>query len=209
MILKAVMLGLSTGAFCFGVCAPVFTGLLFSHPYLSFKTSLKSLCIFLFGRLSAYLLFGILSYWFGKFIQGHRCFLFILPMGEALLGMLMIIFALTQIFPHLSLCRTGTSKGILRFNALAFFSAGFLTGINICPPFLLAFAMAVQSSSIFKSLLFFFSFFLVTSLYFIPFLFSSLVIRTQTIRLAARIVCGLTGVYFLYTGFHASVLAFS
>jgi hypothetical protein len=47
-------------------------------------------------------------------------------------------------------------------------AAGFLTGVNVCPPFLLAFTGASDAGSLRGSIIFFASFFAGTALYFLP-----------------------------------------
>lgn len=48
------------------------------------------------------------------------------------------------------------------------FILGFLTGINVCPPFILAFSDAAFFTDIFSSILYFIAFFIGTAIYFMP-----------------------------------------
>lgn len=57
--------------------------------------------------------------------------------GLRALGSLLILYAATKGWPHLSICRR-VSGHCFRFPVIF----GFLTGINICPPFLLAISYA-------------------------------------------------------------------
>jgi hypothetical protein len=154
--------------------------------------------LFLSGRLIAYLLFGAASHLAGHML-GHRTVFMngVLPLGELLLGGLMLGHALGLALPHASLCRT--TLALFNRNRLLF-TAGFCTGINICPPFLLALTQAMRSPSLLGSLLFFLIFFLTTTIYLVPFVFSGMAARNRELRSAARIACGLGGAWFVYRG---------
>ncbi|MCP4351220.1 MAG: sulfite exporter TauE/SafE family protein [Desulfobacterales bacterium] len=196
MIAEAFALGLSTGAFCMGFCAPVLMGLLFSRQN-RWTDNLKSIGLFLAGRLFAYLLFGVITFMMGKILNSHQVFANLLPIGEILLGLLMLIYSVNMNFPHWSVCqktlKCSEGKG-------AVFAAGIFTGMNLCPPFILAVSTAIRTGSLANSLVFFFIFFLATSLYLLPFVFSGLVSCSENIRSAARIVCGLAGGFYLVGG---------
>jgi sulfite exporter TauE/SafE len=198
LIIKAFALGFSTGVFCMGYCAPVLMGLLFSRPTDRWSGSLKSLGLFLAGRLSAYLVFGMASYLMGEIFRSSSFFSDLLfPGGEVLLGILMILYCIYNHFPHLSFCsqtlKWSDSQWIL-------FAAGFFTGINLCPPFILAVGTAMNSGTLLNSLLFFFTFFVATSIWLLPFVFSGMVSRSENLRSAARTVCGLTGLWLMFSG---------
>ncbi len=199
MILKALALGLSTGAFCMGFCAPVLMGLLLSRAEEGWKGNALSLGLFLTGRLLAYLLFGVISFYAGAIFRGHRFFMVLLPAGEILLGLLMLICAVHMHFPHLSLCKTAFRWSDSRWTL---FAAGVFTGMNLCPPFIMAVGMAAESASLAQSVLFFLLFFAATGIYLLPFLFSGIAARSDHIRSAARIVCGLTGIWLMGSGIH-------
>lgn len=180
-----------------GFCAPVLMGLLLSRRPGHWTDSLISLGFFLAGRLIAYLIFGVVSYLVGETLVGQKLFIELFPLCEILLGMLMAVYALWLSFPHWSFCH-GALNGPKSHWAL--FAAGAFTGANLCPPFILALGAAMQTGSIAKSVLFFFVFFVATSVYLIPFAFSGLASRQQHIRSASRILCGLTGIWFVAAG---------
>lgn len=192
------MLGLSTGVFCMGYCAPVLMGLLFSRDEKRWTGVLKSLGFFLTGRLSAYLIFGMVSYLIGEIFRGSSVFSDLLfPVGETLLGMLMILYCIYKHFPHLSVCGLTLKWSDSRW---ALFAAGIFTGINLCPPFIMAVGTAMNSGSLMNSLMFFFIFFTATSIWLLPFLFSGFVTRSEHLSAGARIVCGFTGLWLISEG---------
>ena len=79
-------------------------------------------------------------------------------------------------------------------------AAGFATGLNFCPPFLLAFTGAAEQTSLVMSLLFFFSFFLGTSLLFVLAPFVGVFSRFSVLQIVGKMAAGLMGLYYLYSG---------
>lgn len=180
-----------------GFCAPVLMGLLLSRQEQAWKDNAISLALFLSGRLLAYLCFGIISFFIGEIFKGHQFFTLLFPIGEILLGLLMTAYCINMNFPHWSMC-----KGVLQWSnsRWTLFLAGIFTGMNLCPPFILAVGTAMESGSLLNSMIFFFIFFIATSLYLLPFIFSGIASKSGNIRSAARIVCGLTGLWLLFSG---------
>jgi hypothetical protein len=73
---------------------------------------------------------------------------------------------------------------------------GFLTGINLCPPFLIAGVQAVQLGSLAGTLGFFACFFVGTAVWFVPFAALGLVRRTEPFVLVARMAAGLLACWY-------------
>lgn len=196
MIIKGLILGFSTGLFCIGFCYPILGPLMLSRNNAGFKDSTISLSLFMLGRLFAYLLFGIIFGLIGQSASSIKIFhSTLVPIAYLVLGILMVIYGLITSLPQWDLCRVlGKHFQHPRTN-LVF---GFLTGINICPPFLLAITTAADLAGPWRGLVFFFFFFLATTVYLLPFLFSSLVNRFRDLRVAAKIVAMLAGLWFIY-----------
>lgn len=198
MMARALTLGLSTGFFCLGTCAPVLMALFASGEKSGLKTHVRGLAVFLTGRLISYCLFGAASYAAGQALGIDGAVVTILlPWGDVLLGALMLIHATGYRLPHLISCRSA-HRWFGRHKLL--FAAGFFTGINLCPPFLLAVSQAMRSGSMLQSVAFFVVFFLTTSLYLLPFVLSGLAARFSEMRFAARIACGIGGAWFIVRG---------
>jgi sulfite exporter TauE/SafE len=212
---KALLLGLSTGLFCAGFCVPLVGPLLLADggglPRLSaeenrgctradvnrnIRRSASRVLLFLAGRLVAYLLFGLVFGALGGVLSrvwGIKTVL--LPLLYAILGVMMIVYAVVQSFPHIGVCRTlGQRVRSGWYIALV----GFLAGINLCPPFLLAVTTVVDVGGALRGALFFLVFFLATSIYLLPLFFAGLVSRFSSVRFAGRVAAVLAGVYFLY-----------
>lgn len=198
MMARALTLGLSTGFFCLGTCAPVLMSLFASGEQAGLKSHARGLVIFLGGRLAGYCLFGAASFAAGQALGAHSPSLTVLlPAGEVLLGGVMLLHATLHRLPHLISCRRA-HRWFGRHKLL--FAAGFFTGINLCPPFLLAVAQAMRGGSMLQSVAFFVVFFLTTSLYLLPLVLSGLATRYSEIRAAARIACGIGGLWFILRG---------
>lgn len=198
MIARALTLGLSTGFFCLGTCAPVLMALFASSEASGLKHQVRGLGFFLTGRLIAYVLFGAASYAAGQALEDHGMSVTaFLPMGDILLGGVMLIHASGYRLPHLVSCHS-YANWFKKHKVL--FAAGFFTGINLCPPFLLALTQAMRSESMLQSVAFFGIFFLTTSLYLLPFVLSGLAARFSEMRAAARVACGMGGIWFMIRG---------
>ena len=196
LIGKAMLLGLSTGLFCAGFCVPLVGPLLLSDDNRSVRRSASRVGLFLAGRLVAYLLFGLVFGALGGVIShiwGIKAIL--LPLLYAVLGVLMIVYSAVRSFPHIGFCRAlGQPVRSGWYIALV----GFLAGINLCPPFLLAVTTVMDIGGPLRGALFFLVFFLATSVYLLPLFFAGLVSRFASVRFAGRATAVLAGLYFLY-----------
>jgi hypothetical protein len=77
---------------------------------------------------------------------------------------------------------------------------GLFTGLNFCPPFLLAFTNAAAETNLLQTLLFFFLFFLGTSIFFIPFPLIGTLRQIQALTVIGKLAAGIMGIYYFYTG---------
>ena len=176
MQLEGFMLGLSNGAACITYCAPMLLPYLLGEAKGILRSSVLT-AQFLSGRLVGYLLFAVLAWVINRSVlQG-------VSRPDLLMGPAYIIFSMLLIF--YGFFRTGTSCTTkcatgLRHRLLTLWPgsipviAGLITGLSFCPPFLLAFASAVEKTTVLQSMFFFFAFFLGTSVFFIPLPFSGL-----------------------------------
>ena len=100
-----------------------------------------------------------------------------------------------------AVCNKNKYQRLLVFwPALLPVAAGFATGLSFCPPFLLAFTGAAGETSLLAAMLFFFSFFLGTSLLFILAPFVGLFSRFSVLQVVGKMAAGLMGLYYLYSG---------
>ena len=200
VILKAMTLGLSTGIFCLGYCYPILAPVMLSRNNRPgqgpWERAVQPLFLFLLGRLAAYLLFGVLIGYMGQKIRTFSSVqTVVVPVLYLVLGSVLVLYGTIRNLPHWNLCRLGSrffQKG--RFLLLL----GFMAGINVCPPFLLALTYVLGLGQIGKAVLFFLFFFLGTSVFFLPFLFSGLASRFANVRSAARVTAVAAGGWFIY-----------
>ena len=119
-----------------------------------------------------------------------------------LLGTLLALYGLGAHLPRWRFCRwTGRLLEDRRF----LLAAGFLAGINVCPPFLLAMSYTMGLGAAGPAVLFFAVFFLATSLYLLPLLLAAPLARFEVVRTAARIAAVASGIWFFYLGIRAVV----
>lgn len=191
-ISQGMLLGLSTGIFCLVTCAPVYVPFVLSEDR-RLRRNILAIGEIAMGRLIAYLFFGLILGILGKQIDGpwlNRA----IGTAMILLSVLMLAFVVVKKWPHFGLCKL--SKKYVNYPA--FF--GFLTGINVCPPFLLAMSAALSYASIAGSILIFGGFFVGTSFYLILLVPLGLAAKVESIRQIGLITAVMSGVMFLVLG---------
>jgi sulfite exporter TauE/SafE len=158
VIAQGLLLGLSSGIFCLATCAPVFVPYMISEDR-QLKQNVRVLGELSLGRLIAYLLFGLIVGYLGVSLEGPAMNK-VVGLAMVLLSFMMAFYFVTRKWPELGICHIVNRK-YLNFPLLF----GFLTGINICPPFLLVSSAAIALGSVPGSVLMFGGFFLGTSVY--------------------------------------------
>ena len=193
---RALLLGFSTGLFCAGFCVPLLGPLLLSNDERGVRGSAGSVGLFLVGRLVAYVLFGIV---FGALGGGlgriWKSKPVLLPVLYAALGLMMILYGVVQSFPHVGFCRMLSPRVRSGWFLVL---AGFLAGINICPPFLLAVTTVVDVGGALRGAFFFLVFFVATSVYLLPLFFAGFVSRLAAVRFAARVAAIVAGGWYVF-----------
>ncbi|MFH1824821.1 MAG: sulfite exporter TauE/SafE family protein [Candidatus Firestonebacteria bacterium] len=188
-------LGLSTGGFCLIACVPFLVPYFLSEER-KLRNSILVILEFLTGRLMAYLIFGLIFGIVGeqtKEILDKR----IIGILIIITSLILLIYGFTKNFPEIGLCKiAGRSNLIKRFP----FISGFLVGINICPPFLVSLSVLISLGSIFSALIFSFGFFLATTLFLWPVIFSSYFSKFTKIQEISQVATLLVGLYFLING---------
>ena len=203
MKLDGFILGLSNGVSCLATCAPVLI------PYLlgEGKGIVRNYWVtgqFLFGRLLGYLLFAFLAWTVSSAILQEA------SQRNLIIGVAYILFSGLLIFYGFfnktnATCEAACSRNKYRrllavWPALLPAAAGFATGLSFCPPFLLAFTGAAEQTSLVMSLLFFFSFFLGTSMLFVLAPFVGVFSRFSVLQIVGKLASGIMGIYYLYSG---------
>jgi sulfite exporter TauE/SafE len=213
---EALVLGLVTGPVCLASCGPVVLPWMLVQPP-GFRTHARQLAIFLASRLLGYLLFASAIWFAGVAISrswSGRTWMF--GTIQVLLAAGLLVYAVGWPHAHCTLARprpklvqiTNTANADAEPNPRPRPSGaaalGFLTGINLCPPFLVAGLRASQLPSLPAALLFFAVFFVGTAVWFVPFLSLGIVRRTPSFLAVARMVAVLLACWYGYSG--ASIL---
>ncbi len=195
-LFQAFFLGLSMGPACLGYCAPVFFPLVASERQTKWVGTARLVGLFLLGRLAGYSLVGAgVGIAGALLLQGVSATAW--GVVRIAMGILLILFGLLTAATRPRWCAMQGKPGrSLAFSALL----GFLTGLNLCPPFGAAIAGAAAAGSVQSALFYFWSFFAGTALYFAPLVFISPLTRMEAFRQVARVCLFLSGVWLLAEG---------
>lgn len=188
-----LLLGLSTGIFCLGYCAPVLVPLLMSER----RTLMGPVAVLgevAAGRLIAYLTVGAGVGYLGLAVEGkltHE----VSGMAMVGLGILLALFLLPRLPVNLTLCRRARFLGS-RYPVLF----GLLTGFNVCPPFLAAIAYGTALSDVMRSTVLFAGFFLGTTAFLVPLVPVGWAAKWETIRTVGRMAGALSALFLIMMG---------
>lgn len=190
------MLGLSTGAYCVGVCMVFFMPYLLIEGKQNITENLKNILLFLLGRLIAYIGFALVMAIVGTTYRD----VFSVKFSHASLiiaSLLMLGYALIHNFADSKFCIPYLPK--LRLMRIPFF-LGLFSGLNPCMPFLVGVARLWTLQSVGLGVVLFIAFFFGTSVYMIPLLFVTYLNRGERVRQIGVIVAILSGLWFLVVG---------
>jgi sulfite exporter TauE/SafE len=202
---EALALGFGSGPICVASCGPVLLPWLGAEPR-DLGTTSRLLAIFLGGRLAGYLAFAVVAWAAGLTIPldlRSRTLVF----GLANFG-LAALLGFSACFPrrrcakapderHPRLYQIGAAD---RFRPPAALSLGFLTGLNLCPPFVAACVRAAATHSLPGALAFFAFFFAGTTVWFLPSLAVSSLRRFSAVPAVARMTMAALAIYYAYLG---------
>jgi sulfite exporter TauE/SafE len=200
-MMQGFLLGLANGTTCLAYCIPVLVPFLLQEGR-NVRHNLGTMLKFLGGRLGGYAVFGLLAWATGNMLVAaakHQG----LVIGTAYVGLsvLLLVAVLRKPVPTPGACAVrGAQTTFSRWPALLPVGMGFLAGLRICPPLLLAFADAANTGTLAGSLILFLMFFLGSSIYFIPLSFLGAVARITDLRIVGRFAAAIVAVYYLFSG---------
>jgi len=184
--------GLSVGVLCLSACSCLLLPLFLSRKQ-SFLRSCYIFLAFSAGRLLAYVAFGAASGWLGAEFSSLSWFNWVVAAGYLIAALLLMRF-ISKDSPLCSLERkTQTSKK----SSLPFI-LGVTTGVNFCPPFVLAVTVALDTKSVFWGGLYFFAFFLGTSVYLLPLIFAGVLTRWNLWRRIGKLAGAVVGFVYIF-----------
>ncbi len=187
-LVAGFMAGLSVGVYCVGMCLPIFLPYLLSEKRTP-KSSFRLVLEFSLGRLLGYLTFGFVLGYLGEKITNltiHQ----IVALGNIWTGLLMILYSLGTI--DKKFC-AAIPFGKIRWVLLL----GFLTGVNLCPPFLASLTYVFNLQGALLATLYFLMFFLGTSVYIVPSALLGIFTHFSWLQKLARVSGVLVGLYFV------------
>ena len=189
MLSRAFLLGLATAPFCAAACAPVFLPVVLSREKARFGAQAAALGEFLVGRLVAYGATGLVVGWIGGAV-GAQMPPWVMPAATALLGAALLLYAVSETTHESAFCRA-----VKRWGRGGTFPLllGFLTGANICPPFVTAMTDALRAGGAIQGLAYFIAFFCATSLVSLPLLLLALGSFLPAVQSLGRVACGVVG----------------
>jgi sulfite exporter TauE/SafE len=201
----ALFLGLTSGGSCLASCGPLAAALLASEG-ISLRRSSALLSVFLSGRLLGYLGWAVLSWILGWVIFQSSKGLMVFSSANLALGAWLIYYGISRPVHSHGNCPGSILKSLdspLGTHQVFFRGGvwGFLSGLQICPPFLTAVTEAARTGSLGGSFLFFFLFYIGTGIWFIPFPFIGTLGRFRQVAQVARFLTLPLGAYFIYSGF--------
>ncbi len=185
------MLGLTTGHICLATCGPIYSSFLMqqNNTLSSYFRATLEISI---GRFITYLLVGAIAGLVGsQFPVEYRDYLTVTA------------YLLFSTFLIITVFRTRKCEGGCKLPAWNRFTdypilLGIVTGINVCPSFLLAFSRSFSLSGPLAGMLFFAAFFIGTSIFMIPLSFVGMLGRKKTFRSIARIASVLVALWFTF-----------
>jgi sulfite exporter TauE/SafE len=206
---EALLLGLATGPVCLASCGPVVLPWMLVQPQ-GVRLHARQMAFFLGARLVGYLLFASLIWMAGTAIArslGDHSWMY--GAVQVLLAGGLLVYAAGWPHAHCAIARS-EPPGLVHIGeaspdppqprATGAVMLGFLTGINLCPPFLVAGIRAAALPTLPGALFFFAIFFAGTVVWFIPFLSLSAVRRTPSFLTVARMVAVLLACWYGFSG---------
>jgi hypothetical protein len=209
---EALALGLTTGPVCLAACGPVVVPWMLTQAR-GVRANSGQLTIFLAARLLGYLLFAGSAWLAGstlspKWSAGSWLF----GGTQLLLAAALVVFVAG--WPHRACSGERAQAHLIQIGSTAkppltgAATLGLLTGISLCPPFLVAGVRASQLPSLPAALLFFAMFFVGTVVWIVPMLALSFVRRNASIVLVARITAVLLAGYYGFVGISTLIARF-
>jgi sulfite exporter TauE/SafE len=194
-ITTGFLLGLSTGPICMATCLPIVLPFAVSEDGgTSVAQRWFFLARFMAGRLAAYVATGAITGLIASRLgfAGSKIGIY----AWMILSLLLIAYGLGAGVKHVGFCRLVTRS----VAAHSFpYVLGFLTGMSLCPPFLLALSYVMERSvNVMFAVVFFLSFFCATSIYVLPIGILGHLPRQDWLRLAGRCAAVVSGFFFLY-----------
>jgi sulfite exporter TauE/SafE len=210
---EAALLGLASGPACLAACGPVLLPALAAQGQ-GLRGAAGLLSVFLAGRLAGYLSFSVLAWTAGLAAPADphsRALLFGL-VDLSLAGALTVYALVGRECPAARGPSASSSRLVSiekRVQPWGPAALGLLTGLNICPPFLVAGARAAETRSLPAAVAFFLVFFLGTAVWSLPLVAVGWLRRLTVVAAVARITLLILAAWYAYLGIIALLWRFT
>jgi sulfite exporter TauE/SafE len=203
MLGEALTLGLASGPACIASCGPVLVPSLLAENK-GLKSNARSLSVFLAARLLGYLLFAALAWELGALVSPPPSARLLL-MGAVNVSLALVLLwyaysAKPQCGAACSASKLVKIGAMKKSQMVGPAALGLLTGLSLCPPFVAAGLRAAQLGSVALALLFFFIFFVGTSVWFLPLISMGCIARNEAVITVTRMAMVLIALYYLFVG---------
>ncbi|WP_092229565.1 sulfite exporter TauE/SafE family protein [Desulfobacula phenolica] len=193
--INGFLLGIATGPACFSSCVPVLFSVSLARGQIASRSSnWNFLFKFIGGRFMAYLVFGLAIGLVGDVlgVYGFK----IGAWATIVLSILLVAYGMGIKLPHFGMCARANKIGSSPYFP---YVLGILTGLNVCPPFLLAISYCLQkSANPLFGILFFLAFFLATTIYILPMGFMGRFTGQKKLILLGRAASVGVGIFFCW-----------
>ena len=200
--MEGFLLGLSAGAMCIAYCAPALIPFMLAEGSGAARNFFL-LGGFLIGRFSGYMIFAGIAWIVSGFMifdQNYRELIYGLIYTALAVWLLVSCCAKTNTACAARTLSAKTASMLETKRWVVPYVSGLLTGLNLCPPFLLAFADAANKGGLFQIVLYFMAFFLGTSVYFIPAPLIGMFRMHTQLRLVGRMAAVIASLYYFCAG---------
>lgn len=188
LLTQGLLLGLAMGGTCLATCGPIYAPYLMEHKRNLSRSVLVVLEMSV-GRFFAYAVFGLFAGHFGTRIAvEHRSYFTFV--AYLLLSLLLISSAFVT-FRYERICAFARWSRYIHRPAVL----GVVTGINLCPAFLLALTKAVSLAGAVAGMLFFMAFFVGNSMYIVPLSLLGIFSARKLVRNIGRVAAVAVGIW--------------
>ena len=193
---EGFLLGLSTGFYCLASCLPLLAPYLLAEGRAAWKFNFYIFLQFLGGRFAAYMLFALLASLAGQAGQ-YALPGWALPSAMAGCGLFMAFLAFSRVRGEGAPCLL--KKDLSPFLKRLPLALGFVTGINVCPPFMAGFLRLLELADVLNGFAYFGGFFAATSLFISPVLLGTPWLGRRASEIG-RLTLLLAGLWYLVLG---------
>lgn len=196
---EGFLLGLSTGFYCLASCLPLLAPYLLAEGRAAWKFNFYIFLQFLGGRFAAYMLFALLASLAGK-AGRYALPAWVVPLSMSACGLFMVFLAFSRLRGHAAPCLL--KKDLSPFFRRLPLALGFVTGINVCPPFMAGFLRLLEMADIPNGFAYFGGFFSATSLFISPVLLGTPWLGQRASEIG-RLTLLLAGLWYLVLGLNS------